>query len=276
MLPSTPLSLALFASPALATAFSDLLPRNETANSTDKCHGEVDNIWDYANATTNLTIPGFTPPGFSPRNWTVNIGLRDSRDALRNTSQDQVTLWIDSPAEDDNLTSVDLPYIGCVVAFDMRQYKKSSGQGGEDGCKGVFSDKCYNALVSKAKSAAEAQSGETRERKTSLLCMDMARLDDESCDDSEVSVASSVTSELLCFSPLLLSLRSRGRSEGTDIVVEASSAMALSAASRVWQREVACARRAHSYRLGERVLTTITRPTNRWRQTLNPSCLLPG
>lgn len=156
--------------------------QTNNTNSTDKCLPDEFNTFEYVNATTNLTVPGFTPPGFSARNWTINFGLRDERDASGDRSFDQLLMWIDSTVGDEDLFAEDLPYTGCLLEMGMLQYKKSNGGTGEDSCKGVFSDKCYDAILEYAKSSARQEIGV----KPNGQCLDMLNFVKDSCDqDSE-------------------------------------------------------------------------------------------
>jgi hypothetical protein len=57
-------------------------------------------------------------------------------------------MWISSFDETEDLDSLELPFIGCAVSMVLDKIRTSTGNIGEcDGCKGVLSDECYNALV---------------------------------------------------------------------------------------------------------------------------------
>lgn len=151
MLSTTLLSLALVNHAVGQTVSTE----SSQPTPTDHCEPGSEDAFTYVNVTGNLTIPAFTPPGYNPRNWTVNLGLNDHRNETSN-STDNLLLWIDSTDENEDFYSEDLPYIGCLVSFRMAGQRASEGSIGEgDGCKGVFSERCYNFIVEAARSQAE-------------------------------------------------------------------------------------------------------------------------
>ena len=141
MLPITLIYLALS---HVATA------QNATNTTTPECEGEV-GVYNSFNITNSTIIPAFEPPGFSPANWTLNFGVSDIRNATDKSSLSEMYMWIDSTDKETDLDSVDLPYTGCIIGYALERRRNSTGDiGTGDGCKGVFTEECYKALVQSA------------------------------------------------------------------------------------------------------------------------------
>ena len=71
-------------------------------------------------------------------------------------------MWINNVGqEQEDLFSMDLPYTGCVLSMKMNQYNTVTdfSEGAQTSCKSVFSEKCYNALLSHAKNEARDRAG---------------------------------------------------------------------------------------------------------------------
>ncbi|KAJ4288489.1 hypothetical protein N0V90_011725 [Kalmusia sp. IMI 367209] len=179
MLAHTLLTLGLAVQAARA-----LTKGNQTDNSTGQC--DVEGGYDYVNVTGTLTIPGFKYPRFDQHDWTLYFGIKDIRNTTANKNKDDLLLWIDA---DDDLDSLDLPYIGCAVhlGYDEKNKKTSTGNIAQgDACKGVFSEKCFNSIQSKAKAAAEAQSSDDHDRRMiSDICKDVVQFEDDDCTEEE-------------------------------------------------------------------------------------------
>lgn len=189
-------ALALFPTRTAADLNPNLFPRadNITTNSTE-CRRNETFAFSHVNATSTFTVPGFQPPGFSPRNWTITTGLRDDRNATGNFSSDDLVMWIDSTDPTENLESEDLPYYGCLIEIVPVKRKKSKGDIvpsksvdsiGQNGCRGVFSEKCYTAILQFAQSGAENAAGfDATSARPGRTCLNMLEFIDDSCDDDE-------------------------------------------------------------------------------------------
>ncbi|ORY16358.1 hypothetical protein BCR34DRAFT_597654 [Clohesyomyces aquaticus] len=181
-IPTLSLSIAISLIPQLSHAQNSTTP----TNSTQKCFpGERDDF-SYVNATSSTTIPGFQPPGFSPRNWTITTGLKNVQNTTTNSSANHQLYWIKSSDADEDLSSHNLPYTGCFIGMDRFSYhpKKSTGDK-INGCEGVFSDKCYDAVVKYALQQAQAQSGNPFRRSPGYTCLDMIEFVKKDCDKNE-------------------------------------------------------------------------------------------
>jgi len=128
-------------------------------NSTGKCTDAPNDVYTSFNKTGTNNIPGFQPPNTSPSNWTLNFGVSDTRNATDKSSRTDMYMWINSTDNNTELNSPELPYTGCFIGVVLDRKRTSTGSFGDgDGCEGVFSEKCYNALVAHAKSRAQMSS----------------------------------------------------------------------------------------------------------------------
>ncbi|KAF2120162.1 hypothetical protein BDV96DRAFT_642011 [Lophiotrema nucula] len=189
--------LALLSSQTAADYIPHLSLRanNTTANST-QCRTNDTYTYSHVNATSTFAVPGFQPPGFTPRNWTITTGLRDNRNATGNSSSDHLIMWIDSTDASEDLFSEDLPYFGCMIQMIPRKLKKSKGDiqtkdvngvdVGQNGCQGIFSDKCYNAVLDFAQRSAQSASGfDKPSGRVSSVCATMLEFIEDSCDKND-------------------------------------------------------------------------------------------
>jgi hypothetical protein len=201
MLPITLLTLALF---DLATA------QNATSNSTTpECLAENGvGTYDSFNITTTTNMPGFQFPNTSPSNWTLHWGVKDTRNANDQSSTTNMYMWLDSTDKDTDLDSPELPYTGCIVGLSLTNPKKSTGDiGVGDGCAGVFSEKCYNAIV---KSVALSAQQPLRGTHVEKRCIRMADWDNEACKEDDAvwgaKHAAGTSDSLLPFPSLIATL----------------------------------------------------------------------
>ncbi|KAL8627588.1 hypothetical protein Q9189_006710 [Teloschistes chrysophthalmus] len=116
------------------------------------------------NASAAYPVPGFYPPGTGttpPANWTYNTAVS----ATSNNGINQA-VWIDTP-DNTNLESVDLPYLGCLVAFIGLPHDTTvRGQDDSGDCVKAMDRKCVDDVTMTAKSIARQASGTDREAET--------------------------------------------------------------------------------------------------------------
>jgi hypothetical protein len=163
--------------------------RNMTEYSKTYCDDEeFVNVYTDFNISSTNTLPAFQPPNTSPANWTVHFGVSDKRNASEQTSNTNVYMWLDSTDKETELISTELPWTGCLVTLRFAKGRKSTGNigsDGVDGCKGVFSEKCYNALTRQVKASAQQP---LDERDPADVCLDMVDFDDDDCHDDDDQV----------------------------------------------------------------------------------------
>lgn len=159
--------------------------QNATSNNTAAtCDKDVPiGVYNAFNISSNNTIPAFQPPNTSPANWTLHFGVSDTRNATDNSSETDLYMWLDSTDEETDLNSPELPYMGCLVRVSLDRKRKSTGSIGEgDGCAGVFSEKCYNALVANVKASAMQDLDGADMRKRCLRAVDW---DTKECEEGD-------------------------------------------------------------------------------------------
>jgi hypothetical protein len=168
MITTTFIYLALL---RLATA------KNTTStNTTEPICRDGPGVYNSFNVTGTNVVPGFQPPGVPSSNWTLNFGVSETLNATIKTSKTKMYMWIGSTDNATNLDSPDLPYTGCVVSLLLDRQRKSTGGSigadGQDGCEGVFTEKCYNWLLNAAKnSARQPLNGKDAQKRCLLMTM---------------------------------------------------------------------------------------------------------
>jgi hypothetical protein len=176
-----------YPAPLLALTALPAKAQSQTSNSTaDAVKCAIAGGYDYANATGNLTFPGLGPSGADTPDWTLNVGLKDTRNASTNSSRQWPLMWLSSSDKNEDMDSPELPFTGCAVSMIFDEMKTSTGSVGErDGCKGVFGDGCYNALVKQAMNNARAQgrSNGNTQKSTTKLCMNFVKPVPEECGE---------------------------------------------------------------------------------------------
>jgi len=193
MILNTIIALALV---RLATA------QKGTTNSTEpSC--ENPGVYKSFNVTSTNVIPGFQPANITASNWTLNFGVSDIRNTTDEPSTTDLYMWIDSTDNDTDLDSPDLPYTGCLVTLSLGRRRESTGGSigpdGQDGCEGVFSEKCYNAVVKAAQaSAKQPLNGADPEKR----CIQIVDWDSEECDDEDSWWGLSANGAFTVFLPL--------------------------------------------------------------------------
>ncbi|KAL8948740.1 MAG: hypothetical protein Q9222_005093, partial [Ikaeria aurantiellina] len=112
---------------------------------------------DTYNASASYQIPGFYPPGNGttpPSNWTYNTAIL----AGSNADYSQ-TVWIDTPDNTD-ISSKDLPYLGCITVFFALPAATNKRAQDDDGdCTKTFDQNCAQAMVRFAKQKTIGVSG---------------------------------------------------------------------------------------------------------------------
>ncbi|KAL8715143.1 MAG: hypothetical protein Q9220_001100 [cf. Caloplaca sp. 1 TL-2023] len=107
---------------------------------------------DTYNASASYQIPGFYPPGNGttpPANWTYNIATVSG--SKGNYSQ---AIWIDTPDNTD-VSSKNLPYIGCVAAFfSLPSGTDRRGQDDNGDCTKALDQDCVQGVIKFAKQRA--------------------------------------------------------------------------------------------------------------------------
>jgi hypothetical protein len=107
------------------------------------------------NATGSIYLPGFQPPGATnllgappTGTWTISTAIKQHLNYTANTSHVDHTFWLDTNPF-VNLSSSDLPYIGCALLLYPNPASTTIIVPGtdENGCQGVFDSDCYNAII---------------------------------------------------------------------------------------------------------------------------------
>jgi hypothetical protein len=130
-----------------------------------------DSQFQTYNATGNISIPGFQPPGASNMlgplptgTWTISTAIKDHRNYTTNSSYIDQTFWLDTNPF-VNLSSSDLPYSGCALVLYPDPASTTIIVPGTDesGCQGVFDPDCYNALIVAVNGTGNSTSRHPRE-----------------------------------------------------------------------------------------------------------------
>jgi hypothetical protein len=105
--------------------------------------------FDTANATGSIRFAGFPPPNTIENNTcTLSTAVKEFRTFLPTLSHVEQTFRLNTdPMTDTNLTG--LSYWGCMILLEgFDQPPISSMTNGTNTCDGVFSNDCYNAIIS--------------------------------------------------------------------------------------------------------------------------------
>ncbi|KAL8660738.1 MAG: hypothetical protein Q9202_006249 [Teloschistes flavicans] len=143
------------------TIFSLLLSPSAAQNATNSTNCQPNLEWNPEeapyNASAVYSIPGFYAPGTGttpPANWTYNTAVSVSSNG--NTNQ---SLWIDTP-DNTNVGSVDLPYVGCVIAFVSLSHDAIvRGQADNGDCLKAMDRQCVDDVTESVKGIAASASG---------------------------------------------------------------------------------------------------------------------
>ncbi|KAI4237243.1 MAG: hypothetical protein LQ352_007950, partial [Teloschistes flavicans] len=147
------------------TIFSLLLSLSAAQNATNSTNCQPNLEWNPEeapyNASAAYSIPGFYAPGTGtnpPANWTYNTAVSVSSNG--NTNQ---SIWIDTP-DNTIVGSVDLPYVGCVIAFLTLPHDAIvRGQDDNGDCLKAMDQKCVDDVTESVKGIAASASGTARD-----------------------------------------------------------------------------------------------------------------
>ncbi|TVY73296.1 hypothetical protein LSUE1_G009065 [Lachnellula suecica] len=104
-----------------------------------------------ANSTGSILIPGFEPlcPSPSTQNstWTISTAINQNPDPASNSYSVEQTFWLDASPSIDT-SPANLSYTGCAILLTgFSSPRISKGNDVPNGCGGVFSSDCYNAIT---------------------------------------------------------------------------------------------------------------------------------
>ncbi|KAL9576520.1 MAG: hypothetical protein Q9212_007029, partial [Teloschistes hypoglaucus] len=124
------------------------------------------------NASAAYSVPGFYAPGTGttpPANWTYNTAV-----SVTSTHGIDHIVWIDTP-DNTNLRSIDLPYLGCLVAFqDISHDTTVRGQDDSGDCAKAMDRECANDVTMRVKAMARQASGTDQE--AASVCVAIATM----------------------------------------------------------------------------------------------------